>query len=72
MVSTKPDGTGFEFIKSPRWKFGFDYAELPLAEMTAMTEEDFDFVKTTLTGKIIYAVNVVIIFFPKTVSSYRT
>jgi D-psicose/D-tagatose/L-ribulose 3-epimerase len=65
MVSTKPDGTGFEFIKSLA-EIGFDYAELPLAEMTAMTEEDFDFVKTTLKENNIRC-ECCNNFFPKTV-----
>ena len=47
MVSTKPDGTGAELLDSLA-KIGFDYAELPLAEMTALPEADFQNIRQAL------------------------
>ncbi|MEA4966072.1 MAG: sugar phosphate isomerase/epimerase family protein [Oscillospiraceae bacterium] len=40
MVAAGPDGTGYEHLRALR-DCGFDYAELPLAEMMAMSEADF-------------------------------
>ena len=40
MIATAPDGTGVEFVERLA-KLGFDYIELPLAEVTALTEEAF-------------------------------
>ena len=50
MVSTKPDGTGAELLDSLA-KIGFDYAELPLAEMTALPEADFQNYPSGFTAK---------------------
>lgn len=47
MISTKPDGTGAELIDSLA-KIGFDYAELPLAEITGLSEENFERIRETL------------------------
>lgn len=44
MVATQPDRTGIEHIENLA-KFGFDYVELPLAEMMELSEEDFEALK---------------------------
>ncbi|WP_283607990.1 sugar phosphate isomerase/epimerase family protein [Faecalispora anaeroviscerum] len=40
MIATQPDGTGIEFVERLS-RFGYDYVELPLAEMMALSEEEF-------------------------------
>ena len=47
MVSTQPDGTGIEWIETLS-AAGFDYAELPAAQMMALDEEAFG----ALCGKV--------------------
>lgn len=47
MIATAADGAGVEFVEKLA-DFGFDYIELPLAEMTALPEEDF----ATLVGRV--------------------
>lgn len=41
MVATGPDKTGMEHLETLA-KLGFDYVELPCAESTALSEEDFE------------------------------
>lgn len=41
LASTRPDGIGLEILEDAV-KFGFDYIELPLAEMTALSDADFN------------------------------
>ncbi len=41
MNATGPDGTGIEYIEKAA-QIGFDYVELPLAEMMALSEADFE------------------------------
>jgi sugar phosphate isomerase/epimerase len=41
LLSTKPDGIGIEFVEAVA-RAGFDYAELPLAEMMRLSDKDFD------------------------------
>jgi sugar phosphate isomerase/epimerase len=40
MISSVPDGTGVEFVERLA-ALGFDYIELPLAEMTALSDDAF-------------------------------
>lgn len=40
MIAKGPDGTGIEYIEALA-KAGFDYAELPLAEMMALPDGQF-------------------------------
>lgn len=40
LLSTKPDGTGIEYIEAVA-RAGFDYAELPLAEMMRLSDREF-------------------------------
>ena len=40
MVATQPDGTGIEKIEALK-KAGFDYVELPTAQMSALSDNDF-------------------------------
>lgn len=40
MVSSKPDGTGMEHLEKLK-QSGYDYAELPLAEMMACSESEY-------------------------------
>lgn len=40
MVASNPDGTGREHLRTLK-ESGFDYAELPLAEMMALSDESF-------------------------------
>ncbi len=47
MVSTKPDGTGAEWIAELK-NSGFDYAELPLSQMMDLSEDDFDQIRNQL------------------------
>lgn len=47
MVSTKPDGTGMEWIEELA-ACGFDYAELPLAQMMDLDDGQFDQLKQRL------------------------
>ena len=44
MVSTQKDGTGIEYIKTLK-AAGYDYIELPLTQMMALTEEEFTLLK---------------------------
>lgn len=47
MVATRPDGTGIEFLGKIA-ELGYDYVELPLAEMTALLDEEFEEIKKTV------------------------
>ena len=47
MVATQPDGTGIEFVERLS-RFGYDYVELPLAEMMALSEEEFQVLSQSL------------------------
>ncbi|MCC8164308.1 MAG: sugar phosphate isomerase/epimerase [Lachnospiraceae bacterium] len=47
MVATRPDGTGIEFLGKIA-ELGYDYVELPLAEMTALSDEEFEEIKKTV------------------------
>lgn len=40
MVATQPDGIGIEFAERLS-RYGYDYVELPLAEMMALSDEEF-------------------------------
>jgi D-psicose/D-tagatose/L-ribulose 3-epimerase len=40
LIATRPDGTGSEWIEKGR-DAGFDYVELPLAQVTALSDESF-------------------------------
>lgn len=40
MIATQPDGTGIEFVERLA-RFGYDYVELPLAEIMALPEKEF-------------------------------
>lgn len=44
MVATQPDGTGIEWIGDLA-ELGYDYAELPLAQMMALSDEAFQELK---------------------------
>ena len=44
LASTHPDGIGIEIIEDAA-RFGFDYIELPIAEMTALSATDFDIIE---------------------------
>ncbi len=44
LASKNPDGTGIEIIEDVA-RLGFDYIELPIAEMTALSDDDFDALK---------------------------
>ena len=44
MVATGSDGTGIERLDTIA-KLGYDYVELPLAEMTALPREKFEEIK---------------------------
>lgn len=45
LVATGPDGTGIEFVEKIA-QFGYDYVELPIAEMTALSEQEFSALKS--------------------------
>lgn len=64
MVASGPDGTGIEGIETLA-ELGYDYAELPLAEVTALPDEAFELLLTRLekSGVPCEACNN---FFPKT------
>jgi len=47
LINTQADGTGSEFIKKGKEK-GFDYVELPLAQMVALDDADFHSLKEKL------------------------
>jgi D-psicose/D-tagatose/L-ribulose 3-epimerase len=47
LINTQADGTGSQFIKKGKEK-GFDYVELPLAQMVALNEVDYHSLKETL------------------------
>lgn len=47
MIATKPDATGIEWIKDAKLA-GFDYVELPLAEIMALSEEELEKIKSDL------------------------
>ncbi|MHB1314375.1 MAG: sugar phosphate isomerase/epimerase family protein [Christensenellales bacterium] len=47
MLSTRPDGTGAEWLKEVK-EAGFDYVDLPLAQVCALGEEEFNKVRNTL------------------------
>jgi len=40
MIASCSDGTGIEYIEKLA-EYGYDYAELPLAEITALSEKKF-------------------------------
>ena len=40
MVATKPDGTGMEHLKAMK-ECGYDYVEMPMAQMMALSDEEF-------------------------------
>ena len=44
LASTHPDGIGIEIIEDAA-RFGFDYIELPIAEMTALSATAFDIIE---------------------------
>lgn len=44
MIASQPDGTGMEYIEQLA-EIGYDYVELPLAEMMALSENDFENLK---------------------------
>lgn len=64
MAACKPDRTGAEWLPAAK-RSGFDYAELPLAEMMALSEADYDQLRSLLqqSGLPCRACNN---FFPKT------
>ncbi len=47
LASTQPGGVGLEIVK-PAAEFGYDYVELPLAEMSALSDEDFASLRKTV------------------------
>lgn len=65
MVAGTEDGIGAEHIAALK-QIGFDYAELPLAEMTALPDRAFDAIKANLTKNAIRC-ETCNNFFPKTV-----
>ena len=44
LIARTSDGIGLEFIEKLA-EIGFDYAELPLAEMMALSDDDFSKLK---------------------------
>lgn len=64
MIAKGPDGTGIEYIEALA-KAGFDYAELPLAEMMALPDGQFQELVRRVAGSGVHceACNN---FFPKT------
>jgi len=49
LINTQADGTGSSFIKSGK-EAGFDYVELPLAQIVALSDADFGSLKEELTA----------------------
>ncbi len=49
LINTQADGTGSQFINKGIEK-GFDYVELPLAEITALNDADYDSLKEMLSA----------------------
>lgn len=49
LISTQADSTGIQFIKKGKDK-GFDYVELPLAQMTALNDADYISLKQKLSA----------------------
>lgn len=47
MVATKPDKTGMEWIEKLA-EYGFDYAELPIAQLMELSDGDFETLKKRL------------------------
>lgn len=47
LINTQADGTGSQFIKKGK-EIGFDYVELPLAQMSALNDADYHSLKKTL------------------------
>jgi D-psicose/D-tagatose/L-ribulose 3-epimerase len=47
LINTQADGTGSQFIKKGKEK-GFDYVELPLAQMVVLNDADYHSLKETL------------------------
>jgi len=64
MVASDADGTGIEHIEKLS-ELGYDYVELPLAEMMMLSEEKFDSLKRRVQDSGI-ACEVCNNFFPKT------
>jgi len=65
MVATQPDGTGIEIVEQVR-EMGYDYIELSLAHLAALTDDAFNAVRTRLqaSGLVCEACNN---FFPREV-----
>jgi len=49
LINTQADGTGSQFIAQGKGN-GFDYVELPLAEMVALNDADYDLLKEKLSA----------------------
>ena len=49
MVATKPDKTGMEWIEKLA-EYGFDYAELPIAQLMELSDGDFETLKKKIEG----------------------
>lgn len=49
LLNTQADGTGSQFIKKGKAK-GFDYIELPLAQMVALNDADYHYLKEKLSA----------------------
>ncbi|UCG63421.1 MAG: sugar phosphate isomerase/epimerase [Deltaproteobacteria bacterium] len=49
LINTQADGTGSQFIEKGKEK-GFDYVELPLAQMVALNDADYNFIKEKLSA----------------------
>lgn len=49
MVAAGADGTGYEKVESLA-RLGYDYVEMPLAQMTALPEEDFRCLRSVVEG----------------------
>ena len=53
LASVVPGGTGIEIVK-PAAEFGYDYVEMPLAEMTALDDSSFSELKGTISSSGIH------------------
>jgi len=49
LLNTQADGTGSQFINKGKEK-GFDYVELPLAQMVALNDADYNSLKKKLSA----------------------
>jgi D-psicose/D-tagatose/L-ribulose 3-epimerase len=65
MVASQPDGTGIEIVEQVK-EIGYDYIELSLAHLAALTDDAFDMLRKRLqaSGLVCEACNN---FFPRTV-----